>query len=926
MALTSCENEAMNEGIETNDTVTMTFVAGAPESRTSVDVDTYTDENGKQIAKYSWSTGDKVGFYKVANGIDSSVENYKEKNNDIATIEGETATFTPSFKTATGATNYNIGAFYPSDSWVAHADENHFNNVKAKIATGQTLTKGTFDPNADLMIAYPFMGIALDNDETKTLNFHRIAAIGKMNLKLTSMEDGEVIKYVKFSFAEGTQFTGEVSLDMENTEYTKTEGKTHNYVELTGELTANAEGTAIFFTCFPGEYNGTYTIDVKTDKATYTKTSELSKALKFTEGNVLGFNATVGNRYVEVLEENEVVDVLNLTFTGRPATQTYGEWSGKTGASGAVYAGQSAGDKSSIQLRSKNNNSGIVTTTSGGTVKKVVVTWHSETVDGRTLNIYGKKTAYSAATDLYDTNKQGTELGTIVKGTSTELVIDGEYEFIGMRSNDGAIYLSQIEITWATGTSEGGNEGGETPETPKDVELKFTVSNTTIENTEHYATIPVELNEYTGEWLIDATTPEDDKWIYVQWEEDNSGVYYIVEANDTESSRETTVTLYATNSTKEVFKTFTITQNAAEGVIEAITIEEFLEKEVNFNTYYKLTGKITNIANATFGNFDIEDETASVYVYGLTKEKLVNTPNDKSFGNLGLKVGDVVTICAIRSEYNGTIQAGGTNGSNSNAYPAYYISHYGFTATATSTSIEAAGGETTITLASVGDLPGAIAFTKDGDANVVLNDNTATVTYGENSNTEARSTTITFTCGLATQTITITQAAKVVEPEQPGGGEIALGAKYSYDVTAKVWSNWGTGAKCGNYTWIPNKVSVNGSPTVGSKDGSGRGQQFGAANTNQIKTMTMTCKDYSGGVNSISVKACAKSGNTITVSVTVGGVEMQSAKSAATISGSNSSSIATLNFTSDTVLTGDIVITYTLKNAGALYVSGFGIN
>ena len=166
---------------------------------------------------------------------------------------------------------------------------------------------------------------------------------------------------------------------------------------------------------------------------------------------------------------------------------------------------------------------------------------------------------------------------------------------------------------------------------------------------------------------------------------------------------------------------------------------------------------------------------------------------------------------------------------------------------------------------------------------------------------------------------------EVVEPEQPGGGEIALGAKYSYDVTAKVWSNWGTGAKCGNYTWIPNKVNVKGSPTVGNKDGSGRGQQFGAANTNQIITMTMTCKDYSGGVNSISVKACAKSGNTITVSVTVGGVEMQSAKSA-TISGSNSSSIATLNFTSDTVLTGDIVITYTLKTAGALYISGFGIN
>ena len=164
------------------------------------------------------------------------------------------------------------------------------------------------------------------------------------------------------------------------------------------------------------------------------------------------------------------------------------------------------------------------------------------------------------------------------------------------------------------------------------------------------------------------------------------------------------------------------------------------------------------------------------------------------------------------------------------------------------------------------------------------------------------------------------------ESDDNTGGDVSVGAEYSFDVTAKVWSSWDTGVKCGSYTWTPKKISVNGSPTVGNKDGSGRGQQFGAAKTNQIKTMTMTCSDYKGGVKSIEVKACAKSGNTITASVTVGGVEMTSTQNSATISGSNSDSIATLSFTSDTVLSGDIVITYTLKTAGALYVSGFGIN
>ena len=92
-------------------------------------------------------------------------------------------------------------------------------------------------------------------------------------------------------------------------------------------------------------------------------------------------------------------DTLTRATTGITNT-SYTEWSGKTGTSGAVYAGQSAGGNSSIQLRSKNNNSGIVTTASGGKVVKITVVWNSNTSSGRTLDVYGKNTAYSKATDL----------------------------------------------------------------------------------------------------------------------------------------------------------------------------------------------------------------------------------------------------------------------------------------------------------------------------------------------------------------------------------------------------------------------------------------------------------------------------------------------------------------------------------------------
>ena len=166
-------------------------------------------------------------------------------------------------------------------------------------------------------------------------------------------------------------------------------------------------------------------------------------------------NATYHAVWADAAAAADVVDVLNRELTGVSGT-SYSEWSGKTATSSAVYAGNSAGGNDAIQLRSNNNNSGIVTTTSGGKATKVVVSWNSGTTNGRTLNVYGKNSAYSAATDLYDNSKRGTHLGTIVYGTSTELTINGDYEYIGLRSNSGAMYLDEIQITWSAGSEPTG--------------------------------------------------------------------------------------------------------------------------------------------------------------------------------------------------------------------------------------------------------------------------------------------------------------------------------------------------------------------------------------------------------------------------------------------------------------------------------------
>ena len=92
------------------------------------------------------------------------------------------------------------------------------------------------------------------------------------------------------------------------------------------------------------------------------------------------------------------------------------------------------------------------------------------------------------------------------------------------------------------------------------------------------------------------------------------------------------------------------------------TVTEFLAESKG--TWCKVTGTIANIKSDVYGNFDLVGEDgASVYVYGLTTSYVAK--NDKSFANLGLKEGDVITLVGKRDSYNDQDQVGG---------PAYFIS------------------------------------------------------------------------------------------------------------------------------------------------------------------------------------------------------------------------------------------------------------
>ena len=312
---------------------------------------------------------------------------------------------------------------------------------------------------------------------------------------------------------------------------------------------------------------------------------------------------------------DEVTDVLTQATTGVTGSN-YTSWSGKTLNSAAVYAGQSAGGNNSIQLRSNNSNSGIITTGSGGKVKSVTIAFNSNTASGRTVDIYGKNTAYSDPTELYNSSTQGTKIGSIIYGTSTSITVSDDYAFIGLRSNYGALYIESLTIVWEDGTSGSG------------------------------VSSPV----------ISGTTPfVGSTQVSISCETSGASIYYTTDGNDPTTSStpySAPFTINATTTVKAIAVKNDQTSNIASKTFTAIptieSIEEFnaLVSSVNFKyTASNLVAIKQYETTSSSGN-------KNYYLYAQSGEKGMLI-----FGNTGqtYQPGDVIPggFTGTRAEFNG---------------------------------------------------------------------------------------------------------------------------------------------------------------------------------------------------------------------------------------------------------------------------------
>lgn len=282
MAFTSCATEVVEVVVKPNDSYTLNFTAGTPDSRTSVEVD-------GTAAKFSWAEDGETFTF-----VQNSTDGLKKGTNVSFVNNGGLAEITATFKYATSP----IVAIYPEKAWVG-TNNTKFNEAKLIVPSDQNILDSTFDPNADLLVS----NVVIPENVTDTYNvqFARLVAVGKMTLKNLPVDGTEIIKKVKFSIDSENALTGRLYIDLENTDVSEWgySGQAFNYVNLIGGDVVATTANDIYFTCMPATVAAgeSFTVEVTTDVATYTHSVTIpdGKSIEFKPGRVAEFGVNMEN-------------------------------------------------------------------------------------------------------------------------------------------------------------------------------------------------------------------------------------------------------------------------------------------------------------------------------------------------------------------------------------------------------------------------------------------------------------------------------------------------------------------------------------------------------------------------------------------------------------------------------------------------------
>lgn len=756
MGLTACQND-IDEQIEVKDSVVVTFVTDSAESRTSVDT-----SGDKPV--FSWD--DSGETFKVLEQTNNSfvtatdVVFEKDEESGLATIKA-------TFATNAGWNGYGYVTIHP-ESGIDMEKSATINLATLNLPENQYMYEvGTYDSDADLMVS-EVVESEVQPTEAQSVRFTRLGAVVKMTLKNFTLEEGDKIEKVIFT-ADGKNLAGQIKTDLYDPHnFTAVENAVSSSVTIN---TTAYKDNEIFFVTLPTVLaaGDTYTVTVITNKYLYVKQGKIpaEKELKLGVGavNRIGVNmkdVAKSDKWVLVknaseLKEGDVVTIAAKNYNyviGKPSSSVYPLASQTEAIKVGNYLYHNPADATadhmlqSYTLMKRDENRNAFDFYNGVDFEgdtSVGFAWANGSNNTPKLQDFCDKNT------LFDV--------TIADGvaTITASYISGSYKYWRYYHATSAT-SRKFDLTSSAVTNDANKillyklEGavGTIPTVAANVTVPDSDESVVIaeEGAAEATAIDAVVFNYVGPWTISVS--DNAEWLEVSYADGK--LYYTADVN-TGAKREDTVTITASLEGQESLTwSFNVVQK---GVPQEITIAEFLNKTQDYNTTYKLTGKITEIPTSVFGTFKLSDENGKI---AQIKNLRMSEGGDYAKNVMALELGDIMTVTAVVTASKATSACG------SDDYPSIYKGHYGIKASV-GVAADYTGGDVAIevTTRKGGSMtfPEAVVATMPESDYATLTYNggdTATVTFtSENTTSDAREATVTFTYGDTSAEVTVEQ-------------------------------------------------------------------------------------------------------------------------------------------------------------------------
>lgn len=599
ISLVGCKQDIPESIVEKSHKVKI--VADREFTKTSYSID-------GSIVKYAWSSSDEEAWelseedptpekFFIFEGNNPATSIYAYLEDKLMTIEAE----------------------FSGDAVEGATYSGYFNSGVASeqlyYVDGATLV---YDQNSDVMVASE---TTLGEDGTIQFCFKRLVSFAQ--LKLNNIV-GATVSEVKL-VSKNSNFAGDFNYG------TTSFDNQSNEVTITTDCPIEDGSATIVAVLLPTDTDG-FDLTVITEEVngkTHTYAKEISKSFTFGRGNVKGLNVE--------LKDCEVVDPdpqpAYVKVTSEPE-----DWCGEYLI---VYEGENVAFDGSLSTLDAVSNTKPVTIVDG----KIAATDNMKaiqfTVDYKTgsTSVYNLKSAsgyYISGTTTKAKASNGLKSAENDEDYEISFTIEEGNAVVYSKSSDQNMILRYNDATDQTRFRfyKSGQKPISLYKLEGSIVTKYNVECAIVEG----GTVSASTAKAAeGAVVILAATPATG-YEFESWNVTNASTSEAIIV-----SEDNKFTMPAANViVSATFKTISISDK---------TIAEFIAAEGG-DCY--LTGVVSNIQNTTYGNFDLTDESGTIFVYGcLTPEG-----EAKKFSTLGVEVGDKIKVHANEYEvFNGTDEA-----------------------------------------------------------------------------------------------------------------------------------------------------------------------------------------------------------------------------------------------------------------------------